>query len=266
MTDSTLPPAVTEPAPLPAMNVSTTPPAMTEPAPLPTMTGHLSYERIASQVIQISLSDIGFAEDAEYRALAFRTMVLNYYPTERTQLLAAGPMATVDALTDPVAIRDVCAVVEMIKDHQRQFYERVANATPYLFGLSTDKHSREVIKEYVQGLLCSMRFIHLHGRENFMPFTVPVIVRAIRRGVSFKDKEIPVPDREDDNYVWLNHRTIKLATVALFHGLLRWVNGRYLRPDVLVSQDTLIGRLSQLPLACAHAPNQITDAIQRITR
>ena len=92
-----------------------------------------------------------------------------------------------------------------------------------------------------------------------------IIVKAIRRGVPFPEV-IPCtfPHTEIDPYDWINHRTIKLTAVAIFHGLLRWVNGMYLRPGVLVSRDTLIGTLSAL--AYAHAPDQITDAVQRITR
>ena len=238
---------------------------MTEPALHPARTGQLTFERLADQIAPISLAEIGFVEDAEYRSLALRKMMINYYPPERYHL-GAGPMLTVDDLTDTMAVRDVCAVVEMIKDYQRQFYERVALDIPRLFCFSTEKNSSEVIKQYVRYLLCRMRFVSYHGKESFLHFTVPVVARAIRRGISFGDIEVPFPDRELENYVWLNHRTIKLTAVALYHGLLRWVNGRYSRPDVLVSQDTLIGTLSLLSLARAHAPNQITDALQRITR
>ena len=193
----------------------------------------------------VSLADIGFAHDAEYRALALCKIVTNYYPTGRRERLKHGTVVTVDALTDPAAIRDVCAVVEMIKDHQMQFYERVALYTPHLFGFSTEHHSREDIRDYVRSLLTYMRFLRKHGEERFLPFTVPAIVKAMRRGILFPEV-IPCtyPHTEIDPYEWINHRTIKLTAVAIFHGLLRWVNGRYMRPDVLVSRDTLNGTLS----------------------
>ena len=94
---------------------------MTNSPTPPTTTGHIPYERVVDLMPSVSLADIGFAEDAEYRALALCKIVTNYYPTGRRERLKHGTVVTVDALTDPAAIRDVCAVVEMIKDHQMQF-------------------------------------------------------------------------------------------------------------------------------------------------
>lgn len=206
----------------------------------------LHFKLIQDAIVEIALADIGFAEECDYELLAIRLLGMCGYPASNLTGFAGRP-TSVAALANPGAVRDVYTVVGMIRRCQDEYYGRIVQSINRIFGFKPGVWSASAIKNLVIDQLNNMSYLledikPLHPslavqRINHFPFTTESVVTAIKMGLP------PIGSDREDNYNWINHRTIKMASVALFHGLLRWVNGRYLCPTELADPEIRQGAI-----------------------
>lgn len=195
-----------------------------------------------ADIRQIALSDVGFVEDSTYGLTIVRRLMFCGYPSEF--LFTFDPDSD-PVVTHPRALEDVKALTRMIKRAQSKFYERVAVTTADIFQIDPAHTTSRDIRELVTELLDNCKFLYLEfdglkpkkdgGRKFKSPFVVPAFSRAIKSAVDFEIDD-------DKSLQWINHRTIQMTAVGLYHGLLRWTAGKYNRCNALLMPKVLIGK------------------------
>lgn len=200
-----------------------------------------AIKRVVLNLNQFAFEDIGYGEDLDYHILAVNALASCGYPLDKLESFTDDP-GRIDSLNNLSAVRDVHTVVDLIKKQQDNFYERVAGMIPWLFNINPSTQTADEIKDTVYFCLPDFRFATSHisicGSDPIVRsytsstvYATAAIANAIKKGI-FK---------VDLNYAWINHRVIKHTVVAIMHGLLRWANGRYVRPAELVSWKVRIG-------------------------
>lgn len=211
------------------------------------------FETIKDSILRTALAEVGFAGERDYQLLAIRLLGMSGYPPSKfAGFSASSSPTTVVTLNDPETLHNVYTTVGMIRRCQDQFYERIAKSIPRIFEFYPANLETANVKEIVLLLLQDMRFL----LDTFKPMRQPPALQVIRchpfttEAVATAIKiALPPPPANDENpYEWINHRTIKMASVALFHGLLRWVNGRSLCPTELVDPEVRRGAIDPPPL------------------
>lgn len=213
--------------------------------------------RVVGNISQVALSGIGIVTNAEYVALAWRTLRCSGYPVDRLEEYILSLPVTHEG-----ANRDVNALVRLIVATQIEYADNIARAIPDLFRIKLSVRSdADSMKQVITAQCNNLAFLYYNSNVK-LPFAVEIIAAAIAEhsGIHFDTKMA---------FRFVNHRLIAHTAVAIHHGLVSW-SGGYFFPDYMGNKKLEMRQKSYKTMRsiwdrCYPPPNDFEPLIEQRT-